>query len=368
MVQAVEAATQKKLALDMMAEMEEFWNSPKYRALNNRFGSLWYTEQSKSGEKFSKEMMDHVHDQIITYKGLRSNVAEEDDFDEWLPWFEEEFWPQMKEKVAEHPGLGWFYLQMAKFSDTVPAFDKDAWSGDLAVACLLGHGVTHDIHGKMKPIRMDDPMLIYIKENSSLCFMRFRSHIAREVIERMKVDNSDRKIRVGVFGGGAEPALWIGGPVEGVEFIVYDTNLKAKDALEQIMEQPLEELGIDYRVDSFTNAFSDPSLHGTFDLVIYNGVMSYYPEKKVAIAAGTKQLLRKGGIMLYDDILRHPDMEFGLEVRCWTVELKPEKNLEIAVEHNKEVLAKVGLKLDHYVCQQIRGIDNVVVTWAVNED
>ena len=38
----------------------------------------------------------------------------------------------------------------------------------------------------------------------------------------------------------------IPGLIDGVEFIVYDINPKMKGALEQIVEQPLEKLGIDY--------------------------------------------------------------------------------------------------------------------------
>lgn len=362
-------ATQKGgLRLDVLGPMEEFWDGPKYRALNNNLGSKWFVDKSKSGEEFSDEEMDFIHDQILVYKGLRSNVAEVDDYDEWSQWFETVLWPNMREKIADnHAGLGWFYLWMAKNSNAVPMFDDDAWGGNLATACLLAFGITHDIHGKLKPIDMDDPMLIYIKENSSLAFMRYRSSVARKEIIRLRDSNSDRKIRVGIFGGGAEPALWSGGLIDGVEFIVYDINPKMKGALEQIVEQPLEKLGIDYRTDNFINAFADTSLHDTFDLIVYNGVMSYYPEKKVMIAAGTRQLLKKGGIMLFDDILMHPDMEFGLLVRCWTVKLVPELSLEAAVEKNKEALPAAGLKYDHYEYQDVRGIHNCVVNWAIKE-
>ena len=351
--------------LDVMKQLNAYWASKKYFPLNNAIGSTGYVRQSDSGEEITDEMLQHLHDRVIVCKGLRSNVCD-DDFDKWAAWFEEKMWPLLKEKAHQLPGLYHFYMEMAIYSDAVLMFDYDAWTNNLATACLLAHGITHDIDGNLMPVRMDDPMLVYIYENSSLQFMRYRSKMAQEEILRLKRSNPDKINRVGVFGGGAEPALWLDGmDLSGIEFIVYDTNPLMKGVLVQILEQPLEELGIDYRIESFINAFADTSMHDTFDLIIYNGVMSYYPEKKFDIAAGTQRLLKNGGMMLFDDILMHPDMVFGLKVRGWTVKLVPEKSLSIAIEKNRDILPGVGLVYDHYKCQEVRGIPNVLVNYAI---
>lgn len=358
-------------------ELNVYWNSEKYLPLNNKIGSTGYVKQSQSGEVITDEMLEHLHDQVIVRKGLRDNIfsygyeaadAGEDYFSRWVAWFNEKMWPLLREKARALPGLYHFYLEHGMYSDAVIMFDYDAWTDNLATACLLAHGITHDIDGNLVPVRMDDPMLIYIKENSSLCFMRYRSTMANEEIVELKERVADRKIRIGVFGGGAEPALWLNNlDLDGMEVIIYDTNPKMKGVLEQIMGQPLEELGIDYRTESFLNAFSDESLFGTFDLIVYNGVMSYYPEKKKSIIIGSQRLLGADGKLFFDDILKHPDMVFGLLVRGWTTALKPEESLEVALEKNKEAIAEAGLVYERHECQDVREIHNVLVSWAVKK-
>lgn len=356
----------KKTDLDVMAAINEYWNSDRYVPLDNNIGSTGYVQQSMSGEVVTDEMLQHLHDRVVVCKGLRCHAMEHGIFRRWVEWFDEEMWPLLKKKACEFPGLYHFYLEHGMYSDAVIMFDYDAWTDNLATACLLAHGITHDIDGNMIPIDMNDPMLIYIKENSSLQFMRYRSLKAQEEILRLKRANSGKKIRVGIFGGGAEPALWANGMnLEDIEVVIYDTNSKMKGVLEQIMGCSLEELGIDYRIQNLTAAFADESLFETFDIIVYNGVMSYYPELKQKIAEGTWRLLKVGGVMFFDDILMHPDMVFGLKVRAWTVKLVPEKTLEDAIAKNEDILPKAGLTYDHYECQKVRDIPNVLVNWAI---
>jgi len=353
--------------MDVKKLLENYWGSERYIPLDNELGSMRYVKLSKSGEEITDEMLQHLHDRLIVCKGLRISVNSAPGyFQRWKRWFEEKMWPLLKEKARKFAGLYHFYLEMGIYSDAVIMFDYDSWTGNLALACLLAYGITHDIDGVLRPVSMDDPMLVYIKENSSLEFMRYRSQHAQETIQALKQKNPGRKIRVGVFGGGAEPALWVDEmSLDGVEVIIYDTNVAMKGVLEQIMEQPLEELGVDYRTEDFMKAFTDESMFGMFDLIIYNGVMSYYPEKKLEIVKGTNRLLKVGGIMFFDDILMHPDMVFGLLVRAWTASLKPEQSLEIAIEKNIKVLAEAGLVYEKRECQDVRGIHNVLVSWAV---
>lgn len=356
----------QKKKLDVMEWLNAYWSSKKYIALDNTIGCDKYVEQSRSGEVITDEMLQHLHDRTIVCKGLRCHSDDCGYFDRWLKWFEEKMWPLLKKKAKELAGLYHFYMEMGIYSDAVLMFDYDAWTGNLALACLLAYGITHDIDGNLMNVRMDDPMLVYIKENSSLSFMRYRSEATQTTILKLKENNPGRKIRVGVFGGGCEPALWLNGmDLEGMEVIIYDLNAAMKGVLEQIMEQPLEELGIEYRIANFMEAFADESMAGAFDLIIYDGVMSYYPEKKMEIAKGTKHLLRAGGMMFFDDILMHPDMVFGLFVRGWTTKLVPEKSLEIAIEKNEQVFSEVGLIYEEHKCQDVRGIHNVLVNWAV---
>lgn len=357
---------ESKKKLDAMDRLNEFWGSSAYIQLDDVLGSRRYVELSQSDIEITDKMLQHLHDRILVCKGLRINVYHDVGFDDWKAWFEQKFWPLLKEKARKLAGLYYFYMEMAIYSDAVIMFDYDAWTGNLAMACLLAYGITHDIYGNPILVRMDDPMLVYIKENASLAFMRYRSEKAQEEIIRLKNCTPDRKLRVGVFGGGAEPALFLNDmDLDGIEVIIYDVNAAMKGVLEQIMEQPLEELGIDYRVENMMNAYADESLFGTFDLIIYNGVMSYYPEKKKDIALGTQRLLREEGVMFFDDILMHPDMAFARFVRGWTVQLVPEKSLESAVAKNEQILPEAGLAYEKYEWQDVRDIHNVVVNWAV---
>lgn len=352
-----------------MKRLNEYWESDAYIPLDDILGSRRYVELSQSGEEITDEMLQYLHDRILVYKGLRINVYHDVNLEDWRAWFEQKFWPLLKKKARELPGLYHFYIEMAVYSDAVIMFDYDAWTGNLAMACLLAHGITHDIYGNPVPVREDDPMLVYIKENASLAFMRYRSEKTQEEIIRLKKCITERKLRVGVFGGGAEPALFLNGmDLDGIEVIIYDVNASMRGVLGQIMEQPLEELGIDYRVENMMNAYAEESLFGTFDLIVYNGVMSYYPEKKKDIALGTQRLLREGGVMLFDDILMHPDMAFARFVRGWTVQLVPEKSLEIAVEKNEQILPEAGLVYEKHEVQDVRGVHNVVVNWAIKKE
>lgn len=364
----MQTQTVKKIKLSKVIDrLNEYWNSPMYKDLNNEIGSMNYAKQSKSGEEITDEMLDHLYRWVLVGKGLRMHgVSDYGEYQCWKEWFDEKMWPLLRERARKLPGLYHFYLEVAVYSDAVIMFDYDAWTDNLATACLLAHGITHDIDGNLMPVEENDPMSTYIRENASLQFMRYRSEKAQEEILRLKKCHPDRKIRVGVFGGGAEPALWLNDlDLSELDVIIYDTNPVMKGMLEQILEQPLESLGVDYRIVNFMEAFEDTSLFDTFDIIIYNGVMSYYPELKLEIMEGTRKLLNVGGVMFFDDILRHPDMIFAVAVRGWTVKLVPEESLEVAIKKDTEFLAKAGLSYDHYLCQEVRGIPNVLVNYAV---
>lgn len=155
-----------------------------------------------------------------------------------------------------------------------------------------------------------------------------------------------------------------------VELVIYDTNEKMKDVLEQILGQSLESLGIVYETKNFMELFEDMALQGAFDIIIYNGVMSYYPDPEVKekIIKGTWNLLADGGTIFFEDIILAPDMLFAALVRCWEgTGLTPEKSLEIVVEKNKKFLAEAGFVEYQYEYLEVQEAPIDLVNWAIKK-
>lgn len=378
MQQAVDSSNKQRAAANgrqlrnAINVLNVYWNGPTYIPLDDYLGSVKFVNATKraleSGEKKTDEELEYLYRWIIVNKGLRHRRSGKDikEFIRWKEWFDEKMWPLLREKACEAAGLYDFYMETGARSDAVIMFDYDAWTGDLATACLLGHGITHDIDGNLIPIDEDDPMSTYIKENASLAFMRYRSKKAQKRIRQLLKLHPDRKIRVGLFGGGADPTVWLNDlDLSRIELVIYDVNPKMKGVLEQILGQSLESLGVIYETVNFMEKLKDPKLFDTFDIIIFNGVMSYAFASKPEIIKGTWNLLKVGGMIFFDDILPHPDMLFAKFVRRWTVQLIPEESLNKAIEKNTELLAKFGFTDYQHECQEVRGMPNDLVNYAV---
>lgn len=368
----MESAAQLRNAINVL---NDYWDGPMYIPLDNDLGSMKFVEATKKAqtdkiEKTDKEMM-YLRRWILVNKGLRLPHDDEGKkkLAQWGEWFDKEMWPRLYENARTAKGAYDFYLETGARSDGVIMFDYDAWNGDLGMACLLAHGITHDIDGTLTPLDKGDPMSTYIKENASLAFMRFRSKKAQERIRQLLEQHPERKIRVGILGAGADPTVWLDElDLTRVEFVLYDTNPKMKGALEQILGCSVESVGATYEIVNFMEKFNDPDLFGSFDALILNGLMSYSFVSKPEVIRGAWNLLRVGGIIFFDDILPHPDMLFARFVRCWTITLVPEESLEKAIEKNTKFLAEAGFTKYGHECQEIRGIPNDLVNYAVKAE
>lgn len=365
----------KKVKLpEVIERLRKYWNSDRYIPLDPITGIGKYVERTIAAQKAGKTKtdaeLDHLYRWIIVKKGLRTPRTAEGNayFSRWKKWFDENMWPLLREYARTSFGLYDFYMDLGADSDGTIMFDYDAWTGNVASACLLACGLTHDIDGNVIPIADDDPISSYIEASGCFKFMQYRPEKAQEAVIRMKLANPGRKIRVGLFGGGADPTSWLNNfDLSEIELVIYDTNPKMKAVLEQILGQSLESLGIVYETRDFFEAFRDETLYGTFDIIIYNGVMSYYPDesKKLEILVGTWNLLRVGGQICFEDIISGVDMAFAWYVRCWKgTGIVPEKDLDTAVEKNQRLLMKAKFAGYQYDYLEVNGAPIDLMNYA----
>lgn len=362
---------------EVIQRLREYWNSDRYIPLNPVFGTNKYVQMTQEAMATNKtktdEELDELYRLVVVRKGLRTPHTAEGDayFARWKSWFDEKMWPLLRKNASWSFGLYEFYKDTGADSDGTIYFDYAAWSGDLATACLLAHGLVRDIDGDIVPIDESDPISSYVEGSGCFKFIQYRSEKAQEAIKRVQAANPGRKIKVGVFGGGADPTVWLNNfDLSAVELVIYDTNEKMKGVLEQILGRSLESLGITFEVVDFFTKFEDQELFDTFDIIVYNGVMSYYPdpEMKKKIIKGTWKLLAVGGTICFEDIILGPDMLFAALVRCWAgTGLTPEKSLDIAVAKNKEILAEAGFEGYQHEYLEVQGSPIDLVTCAVKK-
>ncbi len=129
--------------------------------------------------------------------------------------------------------------------------------------------------------------------------------------------------------------------------VAYDNAPGVLECVKQVYAgKPLDEYGIEYRVDDFWNAFKDPDLIGKADLVGMEGGLSYYRDRSDDLFAGIASLLRSGGHFCGEVELMNI-----YTVRCgilgWKMdrEMKMDDNVESAIQRMEEVAAKAGLKM-----------------------
>lgn len=359
--------------------LRKYWKSERYIPLNPVSGINKYVQMTKEAmaakrTKTDDELND-LYRLMIVRKGLRVPHTPEGDtyFERWKAWFDENMWPLLRENARWSFGLYEFYKDIGADSDGTIMFDYAAWTGDVATACLLAHGLYRNIDGDIVSIDVDDPISSYIEGSGCFKFIQYRSGKAQEAILRVKTANPNRKIKVGVFGGGADPTVWLNAfDLSAVELVIYDTNEKMKRVLEQILGQSLESLGIIFETVDFFEKFEDPELLGTFDIIIYNGVMSYYPdpEVKAKIIKGTWNLLIDGGTIFFEDIILCIDMLFAALVRCWKREdtgLTPEADLDSTIEKNKQILADAGFVDYQHDYLEVQNAPIDLVNWAIKK-
>lgn len=126
--------------------------------------------------------------------------------------------------------------------------------------------------------------------------------------------------------------------------VAYDNDPKMPEYLKMVFERPVEEYGIDYRMEALERAFDDPELQGMFDVVVANGFMSYHKDDAETLyyLRGFHKLLKPGGVVVFDVQTLEPSMVRCAVTLAWKLPLKPDRSPKAAIGRIRKAAERAG--------------------------
>lgn len=246
-------------------------------------------------------------------------------------------WPRLTGKLKKLRGAANFMREYGVHSRFFYPFLLDV---PTAVAMLPAHGIARDVCGVIRPIPVSDAMYRFCLRDEVFTSVRFRRDYSRMWLETAK--------RPVILGAGLMPEYFMyqDAPLD-QEVVAYDLDATLMPVLQQLFGRSPMEMGIDYRFESFERAFQDETQWGKHDLVLAQGVASYFTKRLEWFIAGMARLMSDDGTIVFDMQVMCSALYFDALVLGWKTQpaLTPAKSRDDAIEMVRQCADKVGLKV-----------------------
>lgn len=268
----------------------------------------------------------------------------------------ERIWPKLSEMLREPA----FYLCIKRFCmDSSFLYTYFVELSGYASALEIAGGYSIDITGKYRKIpECDGAYKMAALEPTFRSFLQ-RIWFSQQMMLRRaeefgwRPDMTEQekaeteRVKVLFLGGGMLPQLRMYElrpemVSEMFDITVYDRDPKMPGYLEMVFEQPIAEYGIDYHFADFDEAFRNESNFGKYDLVIAEGVMSYYkkPEQTEYMLKGAAKMLKRDGRFVFDLQILEPSMLRCVLALAWRgTGLNPDFGAKKAIQRIREAAA-----------------------------
>lgn len=113
---------------------------------------------------------------------------------------------------------------------------------------------------------------------------------------------------------------------------------------------PFSESGIEYRICSIEDMFKDSELWGMADVVLMDGILSYYPKLQdmQRMVAGALSLLKREGKLACDLQVMHPTLIRCALVLFWKSNMVPELSARKALKKMRQICANLQTQILRY--------------------
>lgn len=321
--------------------------------------------------RIARKKIEKFHEQAV--KRLRILAEKDPDLDahEAVRGFEKT-WPKLSQMLREPA----FYYCVKRFCmNSAFLYTYFVELSGYASALEMAMGYSIDITGRYRRIpECDGAYEMAVLEPTFRSFLEriwFSQQMmlrkARELGWRPDMTEEEKKqcrrVKVLFLGGGMLPQLRMyelcpETVSEMFDITVYDKDPKMPEYLDMVFDKPIEEYGIKYHFEDFDKAFKDGRNYNDYDIVIAEGVMSYYktPEQTAYMLNGAYLMLKNNGIFVHDLQILEPSMLRCVLALAWRdTGLNPDLKAEKAIERIKTAadiagfdIASVQAEVDYY--------------------
>lgn len=305
------------------------------------------------------------HDEAIIRQRMLAALDPDLDEEAAVAGFER-LWPKLSVMLKEVP----FYTLLKEFGmDSAFIYTYFVELSGFASALELATGYSWDLTGRYRKVppcdaayqlRVMEPTFrsfvqrIWFTQQTMLrqaCEMGWNPEMLETLQRGETVRSAPQRVKAMFLGGGTLPQLrnyelTPESASKMFDITVYDKDPKMPGYLQAVYAKPIVDYGIDYRYEDFAAAFQDESLWGTYDLVLANGVMSYYntPEQTAQILSGVEKLLRPGGWFVFDRQVFELSMKRCVFVLAWRdTGMKPDMSAQQAIGAVKQSIEGTNL-------------------------
>lgn len=270
----------------------------------------------------------------------------------------EQIWPGMQERMMKSPALLQYVGDFAVRSPSLLNFMSWVPCSE-TMENAFGYG--YNLAGEYGPLALDDVAFYWSLREPVLAQIRQRVYYGQDKIAEW-MEHPERwqggKLRILFVGAGRSPETRRRGyPTSWFEqqhVVMVDEDKKVWDNLDYLFElthgKTVKELGIEYYNTSLAEFVRDRQWAGYFDLILMQGVMSYYSDNVQTqhMLRDVRSLLHAGGQIVMDLQLFHISLlrcKFALD---WNTNppLSPDMSANKAVKRIHKACADVGLLVD----------------------
>lgn len=253
-------------------------------------------------------------------------------------------WPEMEKALRKNRGMARLMLDHGWDSRIIMPY---ILAGAQAISLDVFYGRAFDLQGRFVELPPGDMAMYYSVWEPIGVFIRERVKWAQE--ELMRPD-----LTVAFCGAGLMPELrlfdykmadWK------PHVLACDMDERVLDGLPLVFDQPVEQMDIDYRIESIKAMTNRPENHEVADVTLAQGIPSYYRSDKATmdLFSDLVKITKPGGKILFDLQV----FELTL-VRCalgmgWESDLTPDWTPKTAIKRIQKVCERLNLDLEYKV-------------------
>lgn len=278
-----------------------------------------------------------------------------EDFEAYMEGLQK-IWPGMQRRMLVSPALFQYVQDFAIRSPTLLNFMSYVPCSE-TMENAFGYG--YNIAGEYGSLSIDDVAFYWSLREPVLSGIRQRVYYAQDIIARlMMYQNSATPLRILFVGAGRLPELRRRGYprdyLERQEIVAVDEDRGVWGNIDDLFEYThgctVKDLNIKYYNASLHEFARDAKWAGYFDLVVAQGVMSYYRDdtQTQAMLREMRSLLKPDGLLVMDLQLFHISLlrcKFALD---WNTNppLSPDMTSRGAEQRIRAACGVVGLHVD----------------------
>lgn len=333
MAHAQDEKIENLLESGVLPEIDQWWHGMRFV-----FNTL-FSRRPLPWRRVSKRELAHIYDELLTHCAL-VDTPEQYKLDKLGL---DTIWPRMRALIRKNPGLAKF---MREYGVHSRFFLQFLYHVPQASSLGAAFGEGHDMSGVYTQIPQSDLMYRFSAQDEMFVWLRRRTKMVQDQLKKSK--------SALFIGAGSLPELRrydfpLGQTKQ--KIVGYDSNLELRAHLAEVFPKPLADYGVDYHFEPFDVAFGDKKNWGQYDLVVANGVLSYYTKhaQLEKMLKNMKLMLTdsKTSMIMFDLQLMQMELIRDAVVLNWRTkpQIKPEKSLQVAVRKVKKACAKVGLQV-----------------------